>query len=122
VAHVETLLPVVRQALAMRDLAVLGDAIEWDALAMHAVMQTGTPSLLYWQPGTVEIMHAVRQWRSEEGIAAYFTIDAGPNVHVLCTAQDAPAIEARLAALPTVVNVLVSRPGPAPYRVSDHLF
>jgi diphosphomevalonate decarboxylase len=99
----------------------LGLAVEWDALAMHAVMQTGTPSLLYWQPGTLAVIQAVRRWRDEEGLAAYFTIDAGPNVHVLCAAADAPAVQERLAALPSVVDVLASRPGPAPYAVTDHL-
>ncbi len=122
VAHVEELLPIVQRALATRDLALLGAAVEWDALAMHAVMQTGNPILLYWQPGTVEILHAVRHWRSEEGLAAYFTIDAGPNVHVLCDAHDASAVEARLSALPSVANVIVSRPGPAPFALADHLF
>jgi diphosphomevalonate decarboxylase len=122
VDHVNGLLPLVQEAIAERDLAKLGEAIEWDALAMHAVMQTGTPSLLYWLPGTLEVMQAVRRWRAEEGIASYFTIDAGPNVHVLCAAQDAPTVKARLANLSTVVDVLVSRPGPAPFVVTDHLF
>lgn len=122
VAHVNELLPVVQAAIAERNLAKLGDPIEWDALAMHAVMQTGTPSLIYWQPGTLEILHAVRRWRAEEGIQAYFTIDAGPNVHVLCAAADASAVQQRLAALPSVVDTIVSRPGPAPYAVSDHLY
>jgi diphosphomevalonate decarboxylase len=122
IAHVESLLPVVRQAIAERDLMKLGDAIEWDALAMHAVMQTGTPSLLYWQPGTLEVLHAVRRWREEEGILSYFTIDAGPNVHVICEAQSVPLLQERLSALPGVVDLLLSRPGPAPYALSDHLF
>lgn len=122
VDHVKTLLPIVQDAIANCDLTQLGEASEWDALAMHAVMQTGVHSLLYWQPGTLEIMHAVRRWRDEEGLAAYFTIDAGPNVHVLCAAEDAPALQDRLSALPSVTDVLVSRPGPAPYVVTDHLF
>lgn len=122
VAHVNTLLPQVEQAIAARDLAKLGEPVEWDALAMHAVMQTGAPSLLYWQPGTLEVLHAVRRWRAEEALAAYFTIDAGPNVHVLCAARDAAAVQARLAALPLVVDTLVSRPGPAPFAVAEHLF
>jgi diphosphomevalonate decarboxylase len=122
VEHVKTLLPVVQAAIAERDLAKLGDPVEWDALAMHAVMQTGTPSLLYWQPGTLEVLQAVRRWRVEDGIASYFTIDAGPNVHVLCLAEDAPTLQTRLSALPSVVDVLVSRPGPAPFAVTDHLF
>jgi diphosphomevalonate decarboxylase len=122
VAHVHKLLPVVQQAIAERDLAMLGDSIEWDTLAMHAVMQTGVPSLLYWQPGTLEVMQAVRRWRNEEGIASYFTIDAGPNVHVLCEAPNAPLLQARLRALPFVESVLVSHPGPAPFALPEHLF
>ena len=122
VSHVETLLPAVEAAIATRDLARLGEAIEWDALAMHAVMQTGNPSLLYWQPGTLEILHAVRQWREQDGLVAYFTIDAGPNVHVICDAQDAPQLQARLAALASVESVLLSGPGSAPYPLADHLF
>jgi diphosphomevalonate decarboxylase len=122
VDHVKTLLPVVQRAIAGHNLAHLGEAIEWDALAMHAVMQTGKPSLLYWQPGTLEVMQAVRSWRTEEGLVSYFTIDAGPNVHVICAAEDAPTLQTRLSALPSVNEVLVSRPGPAPFAVTDHLF
>lgn len=121
VAHVEQLLPSVRTAIANRDLASLGAAAEWDALAMHAVMQTGNPSLLYWLPGTVEVMQAVRAWR-QAGLEAYFTIDAGPNVHVLCARDDVGEVQSRLAALPSVTEIITSGPGPAPFRLDDHLF
>ncbi len=74
----------VRGAIATRDIERLGRVSERDALAMHAVMMTSTPSLLYWQGGTVEVMQAARRWREEEGIPVFFTIDAGPNVHLIC--------------------------------------
>ncbi len=121
VAQAEQALPLVRQAIAERDLAALGPILEQDALAMHAVMMTSTPGLFYWQPGTVEIIHAVRQWRAE-GLNVYFTIDAGPNVHLMCAAEDAPAVQTCLAALASVQDVLVSRPGPGPLCSEDHLF
>jgi diphosphomevalonate decarboxylase len=113
-------LPVVRQALADRDLARLGPILEQDALAMHAVMMTSTPSLLYWQPGTLEILQAVRQWRAE-GLAVYFTIDAGPNVHLICEAQTVALVRERLQSLPSVQNIIVSRPGPEPQQLNEHL-
>lgn len=115
-------LPQVQDAIAQRDLAQLGPLLELDALAMHAVMQTSTPSLLYWQPGTVQIMHAVRGWRENEGLAAYFTMDAGPNVHILCSAADVDAVHKRLLDLSAVEEVLISRPGPGPQFLADHLF
>ena len=120
-ASLATALPAVRQAIAQRDLACLGPVIEQDALAMHAVMMTGDPSLLYWQPGTLEVLHAVRRWRGE-GLPVYFTIDAGPNVHLICEEQDAASVEQLLKTLPSVQQIITSRPGSGPQAQSEHLF
>ncbi|MFZ4658443.1 MAG: diphosphomevalonate decarboxylase [Caldilineaceae bacterium] len=122
VAGLDHALTEVRTALADRDLHRLGPVIEQDALAMHAVMMTSSPSLLYWQPGTLEIIHAIRQWREQEGLAAYFTIDAGPNIHVICEAATAPIVQSRLQTLSSVQQIIVSRPGPAPVVLREHLF
>ena len=122
VAGLDHALAEVRTALADRDLHRLGPVIEQDALAMHAVMMTSIPSLLYWQPGTLEIIHAIRQWREQEGLAAYFTIDAGPNIHVICEAATAPIVQSRLQTLSSVQQIIVSRPGPAPLVLREHLF
>lgn len=122
VAGLPTALAEVRAALATRDLRRLGPVIELDALAMHAVMMTSTPSLLYWQPGTLEIIQAVRHWREHEGLQVYFTIDAGPNIHLLCEADDVATVQAHLATLPSVQQIIVSRPGPAPLLLPEHLF
>ena len=115
-------LATVRRAVADRDLALLGPILELDALAMHGVMMTSAPSLLYWQPGTLEVLHAVRAWREEDGLPVYFTIDAGPNVHLICEAETAPAVERRLRALPAVRRVLTSHPGSGPQFLGEHLF
>lgn len=122
VASLPTALAEVRAALAQRDLARLGPVIEQDALAMHAVMMTSNPSLLYWQPGTLAIIQAVRRWRAQDGIQTYFTIDAGPNVHLICEAATVAAVKERLATVSSIQQVIVSRPGPAPLLLGDHLF
>jgi diphosphomevalonate decarboxylase len=122
VASAKSLLPKVRAALAARDLTELGHAVELDALAMHAVMMTSTPSLLYWLSATVDLIHAVYRWRHEDGLTAYFTIDAGPNVHILCERQHVAAVCDRLAELAYVQNTIVSGPGPAPLQLDEHLF
>lgn len=103
------------------DLRAMGLAVEADALAMHAVMMTSHPSLLYWLPATVAVLHQVRAWR-EEGLSVYFTVDAGPNVHCLCQAEDAGAVEERIRALAGVRDVIVSGPGAGVRLVEDHLF
>ncbi len=120
--HVDEWLASVRRAVAARDLALLGLVLELDALAMHGVMMSSSPSLLYWQPGTLEVLHAVRAWREAEGVQVYFTIDAGPNVHLICEAETAPAVERRLRALPAVERVITSGPGQGPRQLVTHLF
>ncbi len=101
-----------RAALLQRDFAALADIIEHDALMMHAVMMTSQPALIYWQPATLGIMHAVQSWRAA-GQPLAFTIDAGPNVHVICEAGSAPDIATRLGELPGVLQVLSATPGGA---------
>jgi diphosphomevalonate decarboxylase len=120
-AHVEQILPQVRRSIDERSLLHLGPLIELDTLAMHSVMMTSTPALLYWQPATLEILQAVRRWR-EEDLPVYFTIDAGPNVHLICEAANADTVNARLRALPGVERTIVSRPGHPPQELDDHLF
>jgi len=115
-------LETVRQAIAERDIGLLGPVLELDALAMHGVMMTSTPSLLYWQPGTLEVLQAVRAWREDEGMPVYFTIDAGPNVHLICEVEAAAEVARRVGALPAVGRVLVSGPGAGPELLDGHLF
>ena len=90
-----------KTAVLTKDLAALGRVIEEDAVMMHGVMMTSRPPLFYWTPTTLEIIHAVRQWR-EDGLPVYFTIDAGPNVHLICESGNADAVEALAQVLPGV--------------------
>jgi diphosphomevalonate decarboxylase len=119
-AAVPGFLKAVLHAIWDRDLETLGPCIEADALAMHGVMMTSEPSLLYWMPATVSVLQAVRLWR-EEGLGVYFTLDAGPNVHCLCERADAAEIERRLRNLTGVEDVLVSGVGAGVRSVDYHL-
>jgi diphosphomevalonate decarboxylase len=89
----------------------LGAVTERNCMAMHAVMQTTVPSLLYWAPGTLAVMHAVRHWRDDGGPPAYFTIDAGPHVELLCLQTDLDEVARLAGQIPGVQRVVASRPG-----------
>jgi diphosphomevalonate decarboxylase len=114
-------LRVVLEGVDHRDLAAMGSSLETEALAMHGVMMTSMPSLLYWTAGTVTVLEAVRNWR-RGGLEVYFTLDAGPNVHCLCEAKDAPEVKSRLRNLEGVEDVLVSGVGEGVRLVAYHLF
>lgn len=82
-----------KQALATQDFEAMGQIAERNALAMHATMLTSTPAVCYILPETMQVMHQVWQLR-QEGIAVYFTEDAGPNVKLLARVQDIDKINA----------------------------
>ncbi|MER7701539.1 diphosphomevalonate decarboxylase [Kitasatospora sp. NPDC097605] len=106
-------LAAVRKAVRSRDLPALGTAAERNALRMHATALGADPPLLYWEPATVAVIREV--WRlREDGVPAYFTIDAGPQVKVLCEPADRQRVERALGGVPGVSHVLRSRPGGAP--------
>lgn len=98
-------LDICRQALIERDFAAFAKVVEHDSDMMHAVMMTSNPPLFYWLPGSLALMSAVRQWR-EEGLRVCYTLDAGPNVHCICVAEDADEVERRAGALMGANSVL----------------
>ena len=69
------------------DFKKVGELTEKNALAMHATTKTATPSFSYLTDASYEAMDFVRQLREQEE-SCYFTMDAGPNVKVLCLEED----------------------------------
>jgi diphosphomevalonate decarboxylase len=115
VADAPRRLALCREAILRRDFSALAEVVELDSQMMHAVMMTSAPPLLYWSPPTVDILRAVADWR-RGGTGVCATIDAGPNVHCLCEAGAAAAIERALSRMPGVERVLACPPG-GPARV-----
>lgn len=69
------------------DFKKVGELTEKNALAMHATTKTATPPFSYLTDASYKAMDFVRQLR-EQGESCYFTMDAGPNVKVLCLEED----------------------------------
>lgn len=103
-------LEICRSAILERDFNAFASIVELDSDMMHAVMMTSTPALHYWKPASLEVMNCVRQWHME-GIPVCYTVDAGPNVHVICPASEARRIDKQLREIRGVENVLVARAG-----------
>ncbi len=101
-----------RQAILQRDFDAFAAVTELDCNLMHAVMMTSEPPLFYWQPATLAVIQAVQAWRVS-GLPVCYTIDAGPNVHVLCPADKSVRVRRLLGEIPGVEQVLVSPAGGA---------
>jgi diphosphomevalonate decarboxylase len=107
-----------RAAIVARDLAALGAIAERSALRMHACALAADPHILYWNPATLAAMATVKELRAGS-VPAYFTIDAGPHVKVLCGSTDAPQVQAALAATSGVMRVLLLAPGKGAHIVNE---
>jgi diphosphomevalonate decarboxylase len=107
-----------RDAILERDFEKFASIVEADSDIMHAVMMTSNPALFYWQPATLRVMDSVRAWRAE-GLPVFYTIDAGPNVHVITLREKMDEVKAQLMALEGVKDVLTATVGGPAHLLTD---
>lgn len=79
-------------AIATQDFALLGQTTEHNAECMHATMQASWPSISYRLPQTLAVIETVKTLR-QDGLAVYFTQDAGPNIKLLFEQKDLNALQ-----------------------------
>ena len=77
---------------------------------MHAVMMTSDPPLHYLTATSLEVLARVRSWR-RDGLPVCSTVDAGPNVHIICPEKHMREIAARARGVPGVTHVLTAPVG-----------
>jgi diphosphomevalonate decarboxylase len=59
------------------------EIVENEALTLHGLMMSSSKSFVLLKPGTMEVIERIQSFRKRTGIPVCFTLDAGPNVHVL---------------------------------------
>lgn len=107
-----------RGSIESRDFARLGSVAEHNCLKMHSVMWGSRPPMIYWNSATLACMQTIRQLQSE-GVAVFFTIDAGPQVKAVCLPGAEASVRDALAATPGVIDILVSGLGKGASVVAD---
>ena len=80
-------------ALKSGDLDTFINITESEALQLHALMMCSQPSFILMKPNTLRIIEEVRQFRNETHIPLCFTLDAGPNVHLLYPESEVQKVE-----------------------------
>jgi diphosphomevalonate decarboxylase len=99
-----------RNAILQRDFQALAEVVELDTHMLHAVMMTSRPALLYWTPVTLAIMEMVREARGK-GMPVCYSIDAGPNVHVITLKKETGEVEKLLWSVEGVQEVCTASVG-----------
>lgn len=80
-------------ALKSGDLDTFINITESEALQLHALMMCSNPSFILMKPNTLNIINKIRNFREETKIPLCFTLDAGPNVHLLYPDSEAEKVE-----------------------------
>lgn len=111
VASSQTDITTMRNAISQRDFTRMGELAEQSSFKMHGLMLSSAPPLLYWNAATVKAIHTVWGMRNQ-GTEAYVTIDAGPQVKVLCRPESIDSLKKALEDVEGIQQVMESGPGP----------
>ena len=114
-------LEIIRKGILKKDFTSVGSFSEYNCLKMHALMLTTKPAIIYWLPQTLKLIQSVIFWR-EGGLECYFTIDAGPQVKIICLKKDVSEIKKRLKNIEGIKRIIVSKPGKGARLIDKHLF
>ncbi len=99
-----------RDAITRRDFEKLGEIAEFSCFKMHGLAMSANPALIYWNELTVRLIEEVRILR-KQGIPAYVTIDAGPQVKVICPPGESNRLAAHFSEMKGIKQVLQSNIG-----------
>ncbi len=71
------------EAIRIDDYSLIAAITENEALSLHALLMTSSTDGLLLKPNTLQIIEAIKNFREKTGLDLFFTIDAGPNVHLI---------------------------------------
>lgn len=101
----------IKKAISNNDFNKIGEIAEHNAMEMHALTFSSNPSFTYFEPETLELINYIHELRAS-GIPVYFTIDAGPNVKVICQKETVNLVNDKLTTKFNNIKTIVTKPGP----------
>lgn len=102
----------IKVAIKNRDFKTMGEIAESNAMRMHALNLSSSPHFNYFEPLSIEIMNTVEDIRTNEQIECYYTVDAGPNIKILCQQKDADDLLSKLRVRFPQIQFSFTKPGP----------
>lgn len=111
----------IKERMKEKDFTKFGEILEAEALEIHSIMLTSKPSLIYLLPNSLRIILEVKKMRNE-GVEAYFTLNTGQDVHVICESKNKDLAAARLKTVDGVSDVIINSSANGARISEDHLF
>jgi len=101
---------IAKSAIAENNLRRLGEVAEKNCYLMHEVMRTSSPKINYMTENTNNCIKEIKTIR-EEGVDLFFTVDAGPQVKIVCKTEDKDIIKAKFSNKPYVIKLVEANIG-----------
>ncbi len=86
-------LKIILSAISVGDLEVFIKVVEEEAMTLHALMMSSQPPTVLIKSNTLEVIELLRNFREKEKVPICFTLDAGPNVHLLYPEKYKPKVK-----------------------------
>lgn len=107
-----------KSAIKKQDIVKVGEIAERSALKMHALNLSANPPFNYWSPESIEAMRMVSELR-KQGYPVYLTMDAGPNVKLICKASQMEELTEKLLQTFHKEQLVMAKPGPGIQILED---
>lgn len=75
------------------DIEAFGRIAESEAMTLHALMMASNPPYILIQPNTITAIEKVHDFRNTQKVPLYFSLDAGPNLHLLYPESEKESIK-----------------------------
>ena len=93
------------KAIKMKDFDLLGEVSEDNCKKMHKVMETSKPPLIYRNATSHLCIQKIEEMKVN-GIGIFHTIDAGPQVKIICKAQHADQVISEMKSIPNIQDII----------------
>jgi diphosphomevalonate decarboxylase len=98
--------------------------VENEALSLNALLLSSSPGYILLKPETLSLIQEIRRFRKESGLFLCFSLDAGPNIHLLFHENDKSEIDAftnsELRYYCEKANVIKDLAGDGPERIINN--
>lgn len=106
-----------KSALQNGDIDEMGKLLENEALTLHALMMTSAEGYTLLKPNTLTAIERITEFRRATREPLYYTLDAGPNLHLIHPASEkiAQFVQTDLKGLTEKIILDEVGPGPTPW-------
>ncbi|MEI6822690.1 MAG: diphosphomevalonate decarboxylase [Bacteroidota bacterium] len=111
-----------KKALSEGDLELLSKLSENEALSLHALIMSSEGGDILLEPASLELIQRIRNAR-QKGLSIFFTIDAGPNIHLIYPDSGKKNVEEfiknELSEICSVDKVIFDYCGKGPEKINE---